>query len=414
MYPGLSPDDVVTLYFTKVTNHPDVTNVSALLAFTPRLASSVRATWQLGGDTHFPSAAERLVVTLGGTVNSDIEATLVYTVRLAVLPGGGLRDVGAVSQVADIPSVPLTGSWGDASQPQFLSTLPAIAVDTGGQPGLGPGDTLLLRFNQPVRKVPVGTVDDIARLLVFDPPNWAVDARGAWVDSNVLAVTVVAVGTGAGAPEFRWATRVGALRVSVQPSGNLTSLDGTSDPCNATVVVGHGSWGDPVCDVGLFVFSHTALVVAFSAPVNSSYTPTSYTIRVVPWAPAGSSPGAGGSGNSSDAVVLTVTPSQSVVGMVLPGSTPHAYLRFVIRNLVLGVPYVAFVTPASPELPVDVMMVVPAPVVPSETVSGEGCSCAAVAAGGGCGAMGTFAQAVSVAPQLPEIGAKLCGLTGVL
>jgi hypothetical protein len=32
------------------------------------------------------------------------------------------------------------GSWGDASQPQFLASSPAIALDYGAQPGLGAGD----------------------------------------------------------------------------------------------------------------------------------------------------------------------------------------------------------------------------------------------------------------------------------
>lgn len=50
LFPGLSPDDSLTLYFTKPTNHPSVTNVSALVSFSVPLASAVRALWQSGGD----------------------------------------------------------------------------------------------------------------------------------------------------------------------------------------------------------------------------------------------------------------------------------------------------------------------------------------------------------------------------
>jgi hypothetical protein len=95
-------------------------------------------------------------------MNADVVATIVPAIRVTVLPGGGLRDAGGISQNASITNASVTGSWGDASQPQFLSNTPAaIALDYGGQPGLGPGDAVLLRFNQPVAQVPVGTKADL-------------------------------------------------------------------------------------------------------------------------------------------------------------------------------------------------------------------------------------------------------------
>ncbi len=160
--PGLSADDVLTLYWTKPTNRPDVTTptrVSALLSFAPGLASVLRASWQAPDDV-VAGAGDRLVVTLSGLVNSNVTATLISAVRLGVRPGAGLRDAAGVSQNATAADVPLGGSWGDASQPQFLSNAPAaVALDYGGQPGLGAGDAVLLRFNQPVAQVPVGSRD---------------------------------------------------------------------------------------------------------------------------------------------------------------------------------------------------------------------------------------------------------------
>ena len=154
--PGLSPDDILTLYFTRATNRPDVSTtpaVLALLTFTPPLASSLRATWVSGGDDVDPGAGERLIVTLAGVMNPDIQATLVPLVRVGVLPGAGLRDVGNTCPNATIEGVGLGGTWGDASQPQFLASHPAVALDYGGQPGLGTGDAIVLRFNQPVKQV---------------------------------------------------------------------------------------------------------------------------------------------------------------------------------------------------------------------------------------------------------------------
>ncbi len=162
--PGLSADDVLTVYWTKATNRPDVTTsarVTALLSFSPSLATVLRASWQ-APDGVVPGAGDRLVITLSGIVNADVVATIVPAIRVSVLPGGGLRDGGGISQNATIVNVSASGSWGDASQPQFLSNTPAaIALDYGGQPGLGPGDAVLLRFNQPVAQVPVGTKADL-------------------------------------------------------------------------------------------------------------------------------------------------------------------------------------------------------------------------------------------------------------
>ncbi len=162
VFPGLSADDVLTVYWTKATNRPDVTTtaqVSALLSLTPPLATILRASWQAPGPSDtVAGAGDRLVITLSGAVSADVVGTVVSAVRVSVLPGGGLRDVGGVSQNMTTVNATVSGSWGDASQPQFLSDSPtAVALDYGAQPGLGAGDAVLLRFNQPVVQVPVGS-----------------------------------------------------------------------------------------------------------------------------------------------------------------------------------------------------------------------------------------------------------------
>ncbi len=160
MFPGLSADDVLTVYWTRATNRPDVTTtelVTALLSFSVALATTLRASWQ-APDGGVVGAGDRLVITLSGTVSDDVLGTVVSGLRVSVLPSGGLRDANGVSQNASVVNSTVRGSWGDASQPQFLSNSPAaIALDYGGQPGLGAGDAVLLRFNQPVAQVSVGS-----------------------------------------------------------------------------------------------------------------------------------------------------------------------------------------------------------------------------------------------------------------
>ncbi len=127
--------------------------VLSLLTFTPTLASVLRASWQTGGDEAMPDAAERLVISLSGTINTNLAATQLSAVRVTVKGSGNLRDAASLSQNANIVDATLNGTWGDSSQPQFVVGHPIIALDYGNQPGLGVGDALLLRFNQPVAQV---------------------------------------------------------------------------------------------------------------------------------------------------------------------------------------------------------------------------------------------------------------------
>ena len=67
----------------------------------------------------------------------------------------------------------------------------------------------------------------------------------------------------------RASTAVGALTMSVKAAGGLTSYDGTSLPCNSTVTINSGSWGDSVCDLTVVGYSHNALSVSFHPPVTA-------------------------------------------------------------------------------------------------------------------------------------------------
>ncbi len=404
VFPGLSADDVLTLYFTRATNRPSVSStakVQALLGFDPPLASILRANWQAGPDEVVTSAAERLVITLSGTVNANVQTTLVAAVRVSVLRSGGLRDADNTCQNMSVANASLTGSWGDASQPHFLAVLPAIALDLGAGPGLGPGDAVALRFNQPVAPVPVASKAHLDGLLAFQPQDWADNYTGTWLDPTTLLVTAVSVAGGNMAlPLFRAATRVGGLRVTVLPSGNLTSFDGTSQPSNASTLVSSGSWGDVVCDAALVVYSHKTLVAAFQPPPNASYSPGAYTVEVLAWPALTAPPGA---------QPRTVTPATSAVEVALPPTpgTPRgaSALRYLLPGLSAGEQYIARVAVGPPDLPAELASVLPAPVPLVYSLVGRsgGCSCTDLSFGGGCSAS-TRAPVEPVSPALPSIG----------
>ena len=195
------------------------------------------------------------------------------------------------------------------------------------------------------------------QLLQWTPSTWASDYLGQWLDSLTLLVTSTAVPAAVRAdPGVRSAVAVGVLRVTVLPSGNLTSLDGTSTASNASAVVTAGSWGDVVCDGGVLVYSHTALAVAFEPPASASYVPASYTIQVAS--------AANFSGDVSFTRTMVVSAATSATGAVaLPSGLPGTALRYVVPGLTTGSAYYVRVGVAPPALPADVTLARPVPTV---------------------------------------------------
>jgi hypothetical protein len=275
--PGPSIGDTITLYFTRSTNQPDMSSSEALMSLisvSPSyLASAYTANWLAGGDASV-SAAQRLVLTLGGTVNRTV---LLKEVTIAVLPGGGLRDVNNACQNISVAELPMHGSFGDASQPLFMEIEGAIAMNYGGQAGIGVGDAIILQFNQWMNQLSLITKADVDEVFQFEPGHWASDYTGRWLDQTTLQITITAIPSQLGSNGSQ-AAAVGSLRVKVIPSGNLTSWDRTSSPCNDTVVISAGSWGDIVCAAALDVFSYRSILASFHPP--PLYSPAAYSFQV--------------------------------------------------------------------------------------------------------------------------------------
>ncbi len=222
---------------------------------------------------------------------------------------------------------------------------------------------------------------------------WADNYHGVWLDSLSLLVTVTAVANTTSA-----ASAVGSLAVRVLPSGQLTSLDGTSTASNSSVVVTAGSWGDVVCDAGATVYSHTALAVAFEPPAGASYTPSAYTVHV--------STSKAFPANAST-MVVPVTPGGSLAATVgLPPPWQPSALRFLVPGLAPDTVHYIRVGVSPPTLPADAATILPqaVPVVFSAVGEpGTGCLCASVQAGAPCVAMPSQ-TASGYTPQRPVIG----------
>lgn len=68
--PGLSNDDVITLFFSRATNQPDVSSLARIRLVVqispPSLSTNMLGAWLPGGAEPFPNAGSRLVLTITG------------------------------------------------------------------------------------------------------------------------------------------------------------------------------------------------------------------------------------------------------------------------------------------------------------------------------------------------------------
>jgi hypothetical protein len=259
-----------------------------------------------------------------------------------------------------------------------------------------PPCTQLLRFDQPVAQVPVGTKAALDAVFAFDPADWAADYNGTWENTLTLLVTVVDVPAASRASSsLRSRTDVGRLRLMVRAAGGLTSLDGTSAPSTASTVLADGSWGGVVCDGALFVYSATAVVATFTPPVTAGYTPATYTISV-----------STSLAFKPNDVVISVNASDSATGLVGPASISSASsMRFVVPHLDPGVPVYMRVAASVPLLPDVVSRDLPRAVLPVGWPLGGpgGCTCTNATSASGCSSDG-HGVSQSLAPAGPLIG----------
>jgi hypothetical protein len=255
--PSLSAGDILTITFSKPTNAPPMYNdaeIHAVLVFSSFIGVGLVGAWN--------HDASSVAITIGATnapdgTTVDLAATAVGVLTMTLNATSNLRDAATLSQPASYGSIYVSGSWGVASVPVFLPPTglysPSFAANTGLQAGLGIGDSLMLRFNNPCKQVAVATKANIDALLLFSSPI-GLNYTGSWVTSGWFAKSAInitvtkALPTGANAT----ATAVGVLRVTVRASAGMTSLDRTTAASNASTVIGYGTWGDvPTASVAM-------------------------------------------------------------------------------------------------------------------------------------------------------------------
>lgn len=143
------------------------------------------------------------------------------------------------SDFTTLTNVLINGTWGQSSTPRFLANGRGFeAENSGRQVGLGAGDRVFLRFNQPLGSdaVPLATKADIDRVFSFSP-SIGLDYVGLWevvplesggsdYQATITILTPVPM-----TPEYRSMTRVGGvLSVTVLPAGGLRALDLSGAP----------------------------------------------------------------------------------------------------------------------------------------------------------------------------------------
>ena len=275
--PGISDGDTLTLWFTKATSAPpvgDANDLAALLSFSaplfdgPVTQAPTRLTGRwVGGNT-------QLVLTLMDTRNVSVVDTRIGLLTVNV---SGIRDSTGVSSPLVAVSVGVGGTWGQSSTPRFLANGRGFeASNTGGQVGLGAGDSIVLRFNQPVGSsfVPIATKGDIDAVFNFSTPLglnytgvWETVYLGVGGSDYQARITIVTPTSNATTAAYRNATRVGGpLSVIVLASAGLKALDQSGDFCNDTTTLTAGSWGDVVCDLGVSSRSWRSLRVSWTRP----------------------------------------------------------------------------------------------------------------------------------------------------
>jgi hypothetical protein len=270
--PALSARDVLTITFTKPTNQPPAgtdAQIHALLVFSSPIGVGLVGAWNAAGTVLAISVGS--VAAADGSIHVDLAATRVGVLTVSLNSSAYLQDAALVSQHAAYAPVLVSGTWGVSHVPGFLLTAgssfaPSFAANTGGQAGLGVGDSLVLRFDNPCKQLPLGTKDAIDRVFMFSPPL-GTSYTGAWQTTGVFALSAVTITVTGVLPAGANATptAVGVLQVSVLLSAGMTSLDESTEASNSSTVIALGTWGD-VPSASAVMRSHQSLSVSIEPP----------------------------------------------------------------------------------------------------------------------------------------------------
>ncbi len=377
LVPGLSVGDVITMSFSKATNAPQevAANITSFLQFSSRIASALTASWSSDATTLTVKVDEAFL-------NFDMSATRIgalfvsFNASMAITAAGG-SDPGVFSPIA------VTGTWGAASAPEFAvaggAYAPSYARNTGGQAGLGVGDSIVLRFGTPCKPVSVANKSDIDVLLRFSSPIGRA-YTGQWevFGTFAFAELVVTVTEPLASTANLTAAGVGFLNVSVLAPAGMTSLDESSPPSTATTVIEIGTWGE-VPRVSAIQRSYRALRVTISPPptvVRYGWTPDSYELD---W----TSNTTGGNATGGAVWISNLHPDGAAVYDLVgvPPGRP-VQLRAAARAKVLYAGEVLAKDELGPFAAAQAAFVTKRPVITSVSIGGSGAEGSTMATGG--------------------------------
>ena len=285
IFPMLSSGDIVTITFSRPTNRPAVDTepeLRALVNFSAPVGTRLRGAWN--------GNAQVMIITIGAVdeLVSKLD-TRIGALLISFNVSAGLRDKALTSQAAVLPPVAVTGDWGIPKVPEFYAgrsgTAGAFARNTGGQAGLGVGDSLVLRFDNPCKQVALQTKDDVDRLLVFSSAIGA-DYTGAWdpPGSRFRQAGLTIVIVAALAEPNAFGTAVGKLIISVRQSAELNAIDNSTAASNSSIVLALGTWGD-LPDAIPLLRSYRSVRMMLSPPATRfAWTVTAYRVEWSPWA----------------------------------------------------------------------------------------------------------------------------------
>jgi hypothetical protein len=173
--PSISDGDTLTVLFTRATNAPPVGTTSEVLSILQFSSPLFNATdEQLATGSYltgrWTNGNRQLIITLLDTRGVSIIDTSLSRLRVNVT---GVTDATGASSVVTAAEQSVLGTWGLSSTPRFLANGRGFeASNTGGQVSIGTGDSIYLRFNQPVgyHLVSIATKQDIDRVFNFSVP----------------------------------------------------------------------------------------------------------------------------------------------------------------------------------------------------------------------------------------------------
>jgi len=177
--PGISSDDTVTITFSAKTNMPDVSTpglVDAVL-FTP-----TRTVDWGSGYTGAWLTDTVLQVTLNDTRGVDPTLTRVDLMSFTVV-STYLKSEDESSTAATFSFSAAEGTWGTMTAPQVKSV---VARDTGAQPGLGAGDSVIITFDTATDMVPISGAAAAAAVVEWSSPIGTMAL--SWRTTHVLEV----------------------------------------------------------------------------------------------------------------------------------------------------------------------------------------------------------------------------------